>query len=223
MKELRGTRAVLRAIVALAAASWSIASAAQQVSIRVDLEPARRLTALACSNQPVNEARFRADPLLAAQLAHHSRFGEQYTIETYLAGLRAIARCETPSPDPFRFASLVEHRERMTKAIAFLGEREQEIGKLAADRIKPYVPADFVFSGAVVPVAASFSCGGFARDGAFFIDVPCVAEDIEGEYDAIARVVAHETYHRIQAQLRGDGPRPIARYPTGFARFSAAC
>src|SRR6187551_447983 len=125
---------------------------AQDLSIRVNLEPARQMLSLACSGRTVDEAATRADPLLRTQLAHQSSFGAQFSIENYLAGLRSIVRCKVPSPDPFRMASLVNRREMMTRAIEFLSGREQEIGRFAGERIRPYVPVDFKFSGSVVPL-----------------------------------------------------------------------
>ncbi len=47
-------------------------------------------------------------------------------------------------------------------------------------------------------ITAGLSCGGFSMDGAFFIDVPCVADSVEDEFDAIKILSAHETYHALQ-------------------------
>jgi hypothetical protein len=66
------------------------------------------------------------------------------------------------------------------------------------EKTAPYFPSDKQFSGAIVLSAAGQSCGGFSMDGAFFIDVPCVAEAVEEEYMAIKVLSAHETYHALQ-------------------------
>lgn len=177
---------------------------AAEVKIDVDTKLADRLLAISCSSQDVDEAEFSGSKLLQAQLGHHSRFGAQYSLANYLDGVRAVARCEAPDPDPFRFGALVKRRDQMKHAIRFLIERKTELGAGAAALIAPYVPAETVFHGSVVLAPATFSCGGFARDGSFFIDIPCIAEDVEGEYDAVRRLIAHETYHAIQATFMPD-------------------
>jgi hypothetical protein len=176
-------------------------SSAQTIRIDLDIRDAQHLLALACSGDDVDAAAFRDSPRLAAQLGHHRSFGEQYTLENYMAGVQAIARCEVPDPDPFRFASLVERRDLMEKAVNYLAEHSSRLSNQASDRLQAYAPHDFEFEGSAVMVAASFSCGGFARDGLFFVDIPCVANDIEEEIEAVAALIIHETYHAMQSRF----------------------
>lgn len=183
-----------------------IGAAAQAGEIRVDVDAAlaSRLLEISCSNQEVDETEFANSDLLKRQFAHHARFGEEYSLENYLHGVRSIARCEVPDPDPFRFGALVERRDEMASTIAFLSGRREELGEKVAALIAPYVPEDVSYSGSVVLAPASFSCGGFASGGSFFIDLPCIAADVEGEYEAIARLIAHETYHAVQGRFVPD-------------------
>lgn len=177
------------------------AALAQDVSVDIDTRGAERLLEIACSGAEVDTAEFTGSELLRSQLAHHGRFGDRYNMDNYLAGVRSIAACEAPEPDPFRFSSLVERRGEMEKAIAYLADRRERIGAEVARLLTPYVPAGMTFDGQAVLAGASFSCGGFAQDGAFFVDIPCIAADIEGEYEAVVKLIAHETYHAIQSRF----------------------
>lgn len=187
----------------------SIPAMAQRISVDIEIAPAERLLAIACSGEEIDDSEFAQSGLLRSQIAHHREFAERFTLENYLIGVRAIARCEVPDPDPFRFGALVERREDMEQAINFLVQRREEIGESAARLITPYVPQGFTFEGNAVLAAASFSCGGFARDGAFFVDIPCLAADMPGNYEAMVRLVTHETYHAIQDQFAAQ---PMAEF-----------
>jgi putative zinc-dependent peptidase DUF5700 len=182
---------------------------AQTVSVDIEIAPAERLLAIACSGEEIDESEFSQSRLLLSQIAHHREFAERFSLENYLIGVRAIARCEVPDPDPFRFSALVERREEMEGAITYLVQRRAEIGDSAAQLLTPYVPEGFDFEGNAVLAAASFSCGGFARDGAFFVDIPCLAADMPGNYEALVRLITHETYHAIQEQFAAQ---PIAEF-----------
>ncbi len=198
-------------VVALMLVSMMVSAPvmAQDISVDIEIAPAERLLAIACSGEEIDDSEFAQSGLLRSQIAHHREFAERFTLENYLIGVRAIARCETPDPDPFRFSALVERRENMEAAITYLVQRREEIGGQAAQLITPYVPQDFTFAGNAVLAAASFSCGGFARDGAFFVDIPCLAADMPGNYEALVRLITHETYHAIQAQFAAQ---PIAEF-----------
>lgn len=177
--------------------------------IDIDTAGAERLLAIACSGEEIDEAEFRESALLQSQIAHHREFGDRFSMENYIAGLREIARCEAPDPDPFRFSALVERREDMIMAIGYLVERREAIGQEVADLLAPYMPVGLEFQGRAVLAGASFSCGGFARDGAFFVDIPCLAADMAGEYEAVVRLIAHETYHAIQSEFAAQ---PMAEF-----------
>jgi hypothetical protein len=173
-------------------------AAAQTIKLKIDISQAERLLEIACSNAEIDEAEWAASEQLQVQLVHHRQFAERFSFENYMTGLRRISHCETPSPDPFRFSALVERRDKMRDAIDFLSRNRQQLSARVTELLKPYVPEDFIFEGKVVLAGASFSCGGFQKEGIFFIDIPCLAADIEGEYDAIIRLIAHETYHSMQ-------------------------
>lgn len=184
--------------IACAALLAAQAASAGSIDIRVDSELAEYVVATACSNAAVDEAMLRASPALAAQLKHHAAGNADYTIDAYIAALQTASRCEIPEPDLFRLRSVVENKPQMEKAIAFLKSRAGEIALQVAEETAPYVPSDLKFSGDVVLSAAGKSCGGFSMDGAFFIDVPCIAPAVEEEYEAIKVLAAHETYHALQ-------------------------
>lgn len=192
---------------------------AQQIDITVNVQQARTLLDIACSGEAIDTQKWRQSATLQAQIAHHSQFGERFSLENYLKGLADAARCQVSEADPFRFASLVEKRENMLEAITFLSENEAQIGAEVAAILAPFAPADFTFSGEVIFLAASFSCGGFYSAGAFFVDIPCLASDIESEMDAMVLLVAHETYHAMQAQFaypKVEGPNGIATAQSAY-------
>ncbi len=174
---------------------------AANVTINFNTQYAESLLDIACSNKTVDEAALRDSKLLKAQIAHHERFGERFSYENFIDGLKKISRCEIPSPDPFRFSALVERRDEIETAIQFLQENQTELAQGVRKMLIPYVPEGMDFSGSVVMAAASFSCGGFAEDGDFFIDLQCISGDIEQEIDAVQYLSAHETYHAIQNQF----------------------
>lgn len=171
---------------------------AQTIKLDVDVSQAERLLEIACSGVEIDENEWRESGALQAQLAHHRQFAERFSFENYIVGLKSISRCEVPTSDPFRFAALIERRDKMRKAIEFLSQNSEQIGARVTALLMPYVPQYFEFEGKVVLAGASFSCGGFQNEGIFFIDIPCLAADIEGEYEAVVRLIAHETYHSMQ-------------------------
>lgn len=183
-----------------------VSASAKSVEIDVDTAMATRLLDITCSNKSIDRAEFASSALLGHQLDHHKRFGEVYSLDNYVAGVRAISTCKVPDPDPFRMRFLVEKRTQMRNAINFLAANRQKIGREVSALIIPYVPDDMDFKGDVVLAAASFSRGGFASGGAFFIDIPGMAEDVEADYESIVRLIAHETYHSIQAKLAESRP-----------------
>lgn len=185
----------------LLAAAGALAKDAAHVGITMDTKLAERLLAVACSGEDVDEDEFRASDILKAQIAHHSGFGKQFTMDNFIAGLKEASRCKAPNPDPFRFAAIVERRAEMEHALGVLTDRQEEIAAEVSRMLTPYVPAGVDFSGGVVIAAASFSCGGFARDAYFFIDLQCIAAEIEEEIDAVKYLSAHETYHAIQSRF----------------------
>jgi len=174
---------------------------AANVSIDFNMQYAESLLDIACSNKAVDEALFRDSKLLKAQIAHHERFGERFSYENFISGLKIASRCETPTPDPFRFSALVERRDEIENALAILQAHQSDLARDVGKMLVPYVPEGMDFSGSVVMAAASFSCGGFAEGGDFFIDLQCISGEIEQEIEAVQYLSAHETYHAIQNQF----------------------
>ncbi|WP_417592362.1 DUF5700 domain-containing putative Zn-dependent protease [Parasphingorhabdus sp.] len=185
----------------LAVLSLSTPASAQLINVDIDISKAQRLLEIACSGAEIVDSEFTASPVVQSQIDHHQEFGARFSMENYLSGLRAMAECKTPESDIFRFKSLVEKRALMEKAINHLALNRDDLIKRVHDNLVPYVPADMEFEGKAIIAAASFSCGGFSNRGMFFIDLPCLAPDIEGEYEAIAQLITHETYHAIQSQF----------------------
>ncbi|MEP5938567.1 MAG: DUF5700 domain-containing putative Zn-dependent protease [Erythrobacter sp.] len=171
---------------------------AQSLTIDIDVSQAKRLLEIACSGAVIDEEEWTNLKPLQAQLAHHSQFGERFNFDNYIVGLNHLSQCKVPSSDPFRFAALVERQADMRMAIEYLSRNRDRLNARVTELLQPYVPPGFDFEGKVVLAGASFSCGGFQNSGVFFVDIPCLAADIDGEYDAISRLIAHETYHAMQ-------------------------
>jgi hypothetical protein len=168
------------------------------IDLTIDSSLADYVLEVSCSGEAVDEQKLRNSEVLQAQIKHHTGLSPRHTMDAYIEGLQAASRCEVLENDLFRFRFAVEEKESMTQAIDFLKAREDEIVSFVIEKTAPYFPSDKQFSGAIVLSAAGQSCGGFSMDGAFFIDVPCVAEAVEEEYMAIKVLSAHETYHALQ-------------------------
>ena len=185
------------ALVALAVAGF-VPARAQNVQIRVDTSLADYILEFACSGEEIDEQRLRTSRLLQTQIKHHSVNSDLFTMDGFIDAAKAAAACEVRARDLYRFRHVVKDRQQVARAIAFLKQHEAELSSFVVEKIAPYAPPDQRFSGEIVLVAASWSCGGFAMDGAFFIDVPCVAPSIEEEFQAVKILSAHETYHALQ-------------------------
>jgi hypothetical protein len=181
-----------------AVTAFTAPAQAGAIDLSIDSSLADYVLEVSCSGEPVDEQRLRASKVLQAQIKHHSGLNRRYSMDAYIEGLQAASRCEVPEDDIFRFRYAVEEKETLARAIAFLKAHEDELVGYVVGKTAPYFPADQQFSGAVVLSAAGQSCGGFSMDGAFFIDVPCVAGAIEDEFMAIKVLSAHETYHALQ-------------------------
>lgn len=194
-------------------------ASAKNIKLDVDISQAQRLLDIACSGTQIDEREWRDSVPLRAQLAHHRQFAPRFTIENYLSGLKSISQCEVPTSDPFRFSALVERRNEMSEAIEFLSQNRQQLMTRVIELLTPYVPDDFEFDGKVVLAGASFSCGGFQQDGIFFVDVPCLATDIESEYEAIVKLIAHETYHSMQNRFAYSASAGLSEVKTPNAAY----
>jgi hypothetical protein len=189
----------MRILLVMLVALWfPTPASAQSINVDIDISNARRLLEIACSGAEIDESEFTGSPIVQGQISHHQEFGARFSMENYLAGLRALTKCETPEPDAFRFRSLVEQRALMENSINYLALNRDDLIKQVHENLLPYVPENMEFNGKAIIAAASFSCGGFSKHGMFFIDLPCLAPDIEGEYEAIVQLITHETYHAMQ-------------------------
>ncbi|HKJ18633.1 MAG TPA: DUF5700 domain-containing putative Zn-dependent protease [Xanthomonadales bacterium] len=174
---------------------------AQSVDISVDSSLADYIVEIACSDSEVDEDFLRNSQLLRAQIKHHNGNSDRHTMDAFIAAASAAARCEVLEPDLFRFRYVVEDTDTIAAAVAFFKSHEKELAAFVAAKTAPYFPADKEYTGEIAIVAASWSCGGFSMDGAFFVDVPCVADSIEDEFEAIKILSAHETYHALQYEF----------------------
>jgi hypothetical protein len=191
------SRKLLLAIAVLTAGAIAPANA-QNVRITVDTSLADYILEIACSGEEIDEDRLRNSRLLQKQIKHHSGNSELFTMDGFIDAAKAAASCEVREPDLYRFRHVVEDREQIVRAIAFLKEHEAELSAFVVENISPYFPDERQYYGEIVLVAASWSCGGFSMDGAFFVDVPCVAPSIQEEFEAVSILSAHETYHALQ-------------------------
>ncbi|GAB5486727.1 MAG: hypothetical protein Pars2KO_02970 [Parasphingorhabdus sp.] len=167
-------------------------------TIDIDISQANRLLEIACSNARIDRNEFSNSSIVQKQVEHHRTFAKRFTMENYLKGIEAAARCEILEKDPYRFRYLVEQRPLMEKSISYLLTKRSDLTSRVRSNIAPYLPEGFDFQSKVIIAAASFSCGGFSRDELFYIDLPCLSTDIEGEYEAIAKLISHEAYHAMQ-------------------------
>lgn len=184
--------------IAALAAGGIVPASAQNVHISVDTSLADYIVEFACSGEQIDEKRLRNSRLLQAQIKHHSGNSDLFTMDGFIDAAKAAAACKVLERDLYRFRHVVEDREQIARAVAFLKEHEAELSAFVVAKIAPYFPPRQQYSGEIVLVAASWSCGGFSMDGAFFVDVPCVAPSIEEEFQAVKILSAHETYHALQ-------------------------
>lgn len=189
---------MLRFIISITLLLTALPAQAQALNIDIDLTQAKRLLTISCSGQDYDPEEFSTSEIILKQVAHHATFAKRFSMENYLKGLAAAANCEVLESDPYRFKYLVQQRPMMEKSIAYLSENRSKLSKQVHDNIVPYLPDNFAFDSKVIIAAASFSCGGFSKDRLFYIDLPCLSTDIEGEYDAIAQLISHEAYHAMQ-------------------------
>ena len=174
------------------------AAQAGNIDLTIDSSLADYVLEVSCSGETADEDWLRASKALQAQIKHHSGLNKKLTMDAYIEGLQAASRCETLEPDLFRFRYAVNEKEQLAQAIAFLKSHQSELADFVIDETEPYIPPELEFKGEIILSAAGQSCGGFSMDGAFFIDVPCIASDVENEFSAIKILSAHETYHALQ-------------------------
>ncbi len=179
------------------------------ISITVDTSIAEHTLSLVCSQREVNERQIRSSPLVQAQIEHNRGLVAAATMDAYVEGLRALSACRAPSEgeDVFRVGAILADPELFRRKVDGLRARQSELASSVADRLTSYVPAGTQFQRAVILAVPYFSCGGFERGEYFYIDVQCLAADIDDDFAALEVLVAHETFHALQA--RTFFPAPI--------------
>jgi hypothetical protein len=141
-------------------------------------------------------------------------------MDAYVAALRAASACAAPDPDPFAVARVIDERERLRGKVDSIVARSDELSRSVAERLTPDLPSDYDFTGSVVLAVPYFSCGGFSMAGQFFIDVRCLSEDMDSDWEGLALLVAHEIFHVIQERLFWPSPDPNARIGTRADAFA---
>lgn len=171
---------------------------AQTVKLNVDASLARTILSTVCSGEAVDEAALRASPLLQSQIRHHTSQSDRRSMDAFLTGLNAAAKCETVENDVYNFAPLVEEKQKFVDAVDFFTERAPEIESFVVEALTPYLPADLEFEGELVLSIVGNPCGGFSMDGRFYLALNCLRGSYEADYMAAKVVSAHETYHAAQ-------------------------
>ncbi len=174
------------------------AAQAQTVKLNVDASLAQSILDSVCSGEVVDEAAFRASPLLQSQIRHHTGLSDRRDMDAFLTGLKAAAKCETLEDDVYSFAPLVEEKQKFADAVGFFAGRAPEIESFVVETLAPYLPADLDFEGELVLSVVGNPCGGFSMDGRFYLALNCLRGSYEADYMAAKVVSAHETYHAAQ-------------------------
>jgi hypothetical protein len=211
---------VLQAAAVALLMSWPPDSAAAEVQVEVDASLAERTLSLVCAGGDFDEAAVRSSPLVQAQIEHNSGLRAAATMDAYVAALRAASACAAPDPDPFAVGRVIAAPDRFRRKVDAVAARDAELSESVARRLGPYLPADYTFSGSVVLAVPYFSCGGFSAAGQFFIDIACLSDDVESDWDGLALLVAHEIFHVIQEELFWPAPDWKARIATRADAFA---
>lgn len=177
------------------------------LDIAVDTQLARRVLASVCSGRPPDEPAMREDSDLAAMLAHFQELEPGLTMERYLAARRMAAKCETPSPDLFRFGPVVRDREALVRELEAIDGSDTQ--PAAVDLIAAYTPNSVSFRGRAVVMVGTPSCGGWSGDPDVYLDLTCLQKDPNG----LLSLAAHEIYRLVQARFAFDasGSHPRTR------------
>jgi hypothetical protein len=185
-----------------AATACATPAAAQQPRVTIQFDPslADRSLSLACSGRAVDEAAIRNSPVVQAQIRHNSALKATATMDAYVAAMRALSACQAPTDDPFNVAQILADRDGFRAKIAALAEHRTELSARVAQMLAPYMPPGPAYHGNVVLAVPYFSCGGFSFEQYFFIDIACMNAGLEGDMDSVRLLIAHETFHAIQAQ-----------------------
>jgi hypothetical protein len=214
------TLATFRTIAVALLVFHSLPCPAAEVQVSVDSTLAERALSLVCTGHDVGEAVVRASPIVQAQIEHNSGLRAAATMDAYVAALRAASACKAPDPDPFAVSRVIAEPERFRHKVDAIVARGNALSKSVSERLTPYLPSDYTFIGSVVLAVPYFSCGGFSAAGQFFIDVACLSDDIESDWDGLAVLVGHEIFHVIQEKLFWPAPDWKAKIATRADAFA---
>ncbi|MFP3943281.1 MAG: DUF5700 domain-containing putative Zn-dependent protease [Alphaproteobacteria bacterium] len=199
---MKGARAILAIAGALLAGLAATPSAqAQSVKITFDASFAEHLLGTVCSRAPVDEDYYRASSALQGLIRITSNARPERTMDAFMAGLEAAAKCETPQKDYFHFSAVVNDKAGFAETVAFFKSHADEIAAFVADSLIPYTPADLDYSGSLLLAIVGNPCGGFADGRNFFLALSCLRGNYENELHAAKSVSAHETYHAVQHEF----------------------
>ncbi|NVJ97169.1 MAG: hypothetical protein HWE25_03395 [Alphaproteobacteria bacterium] len=162
--------------------------------VTVDADFAKQVLSEVCTRQNIDEEAIRNDPAVTGMLKHFSQFRDYFTMEAYLSARQDAANCVVPEKDFFRFAGVLEDREKLSAIVYEMASGQGEHSTTITEMLAPYAPAGLSYEGRAVLVVGSPSCGGWSRGSTFFVDLPCISGDPEG----LKYLIAHESYHGMQ-------------------------
>ncbi len=197
------------------------APANADVQIRLNASFASDVLDDVCSNQQIDEAAIRNSTVVKDMLAHFSKFRDYFTMDEYIAARKSAATCSPPTPDYFRFTEVIENREDLRRIVDRLSEQTNGFSGATTDLVNAYTPAKLKYDGTATVIVGGPSCGGWATDGGFYVDLPCIGDDDVG----LRYLIAHEIYHGVQSEfvptVAEDAPAEIKIFDSIIREGSA--
>lgn len=188
---------------------YMAAPASAEVQVRLDTSFAASVLGDVCSNQAIDEAEIRNSTVVKDMLAHFSKFRDYFTMDEYIAARKSAAACAAPERDYFRFSEVIEKRDALIRIVAALSEQTEGFSDTTTQMVSAYTPAGMSYDGVATVIVGGPSCGGWAIDGGFYVDLPCIGDDEEG----LRYLIAHEIYHGVQSgfmlAVDDDAPAPL--------------
>ncbi|MEO1243373.1 MAG: DUF5700 domain-containing putative Zn-dependent protease [Pseudomonadota bacterium] len=183
--------------------------ASAEVQVRLDTSFASSVLNDVCSNQAIDEAGIRNSTVVKDMLAHFSKFRDYFTMDEYIAARKSAAACAPPERDYFRFSEVIEKRDDLARIVAALSEQTEGFSDTITQMVSVYTPTGMRYDGVATVIVGGPSCGGWAIDGGFYVDLPCIGDDEEG----LRYLIAHEIYHGVQSLfvpvVDDDAPAPL--------------
>ncbi len=181
---------------------WTAVPARAEVQIRLDTSFAHSVLVDVCSDRAIDEAAIRNSIVVKDMLAHFSKFRDYFTMDEYIAARKSAATCSPPDRDYFRFSEVIEKREELRRIVEKLSEKSDQFSGSTTDLVNAYTPTELNYDGIATVIVGGPSCGGWAIDGGFYVDLPCIGDDEVG----LRYLIAHEIYHGVQGQFVPDVP-----------------